>query len=541
MQTTDADTEQYLSAEQEKITEFVESNSVETDGTSDQSFLSNELPFNENMFDDLIPEQLGDTIPSSTEVSAVSDTEEPTPSEASAVSAMEEPKPPGGETVSDTEEPTQSEASTVVTAEVPTPSDSDINAPAETILPTTVATGEDKEEASGVYQETEEETLPASLSEERSVNESDKSEPEKPTGFMPHFSHEGLGETEFPEVSATFQNRQDISDANPQESSNRERQGLSITEPQGSSNGVRRELHKEDLQRPSEAEGNNLSKVNPEWETTMSRKDKNSKGALSVLLKMMFLFFLIVATWFVLDSTGLLKGKTAVIKEENFAKGAKVIEDKNSPADKRVYPFNRDTQFEGYLKGSELKTGEYYEIAENGVLTAVPYDPAADKSMKVEVPPDSLIVENKKNKKQEDKQTEAENKAKDDKSGKNAKNDKKDEKPKKGDDQKPAAGGNITLQDAVKNKVNETKIADYVFKQGKNYFVQVSAHRAYKTAEKLAADLKKKGYKAFVMKINKEGVKGEEGIWYRVRIGPFDNQEKALSVNKEFQNKTKKK
>ena len=78
-----------------------------------------------------------------------------------------------------------------------------------------------------------------------------------------------------------------------------------------------------------------------------------------------------------------------------------------------------------------------------------------------------------------------------------------------------------------------------MFKSGKKFYIQISAHRSFETAEKVAKDLKKKGYNSFIMKVKKEGVRGEDGVWYRVRVGPYDKEEKALEVNKTL-NKNKK-
>lgn len=246
---------------------------------------------------------------------------------------------------------------------------------------------------------------------------------------------------------------------------------------------------------------------------------KEEKSPFSVLGKMLLVLGLMVATWYVLDSSGLLKGKRASLNQEDLALGSMVITDSNSLSDKREYPFNRDTQNDGNLKGTIFKDGKYFEVAENGVLTAVDYDTSSQKKIKVTVPPDSLLAKDTKKEKKEDTKGKGRDKEKD-----------KD---------KTTNSGNITLQDAVKNKVKENKIADHVFKSGKKFFVQISAHRSFDTAEKIALDLKKKGYSSFVMKVKKEGVRGEDGVWYRVRIGPYDNETKALEVNKIF-NKNKK-
>lgn len=254
-----------------------------------------------------------------------------------------------------------------------------------------------------------------------------------------------------------------------------------------------------------------------EEEKPMSSEETEEKSTYSVLLKMLLLLGLMVATWFILDSTGLLKGKPASLNNEDLAKGAVVITDSNSLADQREYPYNKDTQNDAILKGTIVKAGKYYEVAENGVLTPVDYDTSSKKQIKVTVPPDSLITKST---------------TKDKKGGKG-----KDSKEK--EKEKATGAGNIALQDAVKNKVNEKKIADFVFKSGKKFYIQISAHRSFETAEKVAKDLKKKGYNSFIMKVKKEGVRGEDGVWYRVRVGPYDKEEKALEVNKTL-NKNKK-
>ncbi len=261
-------------------------------------------------------------------------------------------------------------------------------------------------------------------------------------------------------------------------------------------------------------------------ETVEMKSEKNrdesepeeSKGTFSVLIKMLIVLIVIIATYFILSASGFLKGKSAVITEDHLAKGAVVIGDSSSFADKREYPFNRDTQNDLNVTGVSVKSGQYYEVAENGTLNAIQYDTAKVKNYKVTVPPDSLLNKN-------------EPKAK---KGEKSK-DKKEKEPGKKTDP-----GNIALQDAVKNKVKEKKLVDYVFKAGKKYFVQVSAHRSFETAEKLAKELTHKGYKAFIMKIKKDGVEGENGIWYRVRVGPFDKEDKAMEINTALNTKKKK-
>lgn len=254
----------------------------------------------------------------------------------------------------------------------------------------------------------------------------------------------------------------------------------------------------------------------------MEEETEPPKSQLSVLIKMLIVLAVIIATYFILQASGYLRGKNAVKTDENLAQGALVIVDSNLLADNREYPFNKDTQNDVNIKGAAFKDGRYFEVEENGTLNPVLYDTSTEKTYKVFVPFDSAAVKEEKKAK------------KDDKSKKEV-----DKKPvKKADDN--SNSGNITLQDAVKNKVKETKIADFIFKSGKKYYVQISAHRAFDTAEKLAKELKKKGYKSFVMKIKKSGVAGEEGVWYRVRVGPFDKEEKAREVNNTLNPKLKK-
>ncbi len=245
---------------------------------------------------------------------------------------------------------------------------------------------------------------------------------------------------------------------------------------------------------------------------------EESRGTFSVLIKMLIVLIVIIATYFILSASGFLKGKSANISEANLAQGALIISDSSSIVDKREYPFNRDTQNDLNVTGVSVKSGQYYEVAENGILNPISYDTSKVLNYKVTVPPDSMLGKKEVKEKKGDKS--------------------KDKKEK--DSGKKTEPGNIALQDAVKNKVKETKLADYVFKSGKKYFVQVSAHRSFDTAEKLAKELNKKGYKAFIMKIKKDGVEGENGVWYRVRVGPYDKEGKAMEINTALNTKKKK-
>ncbi len=266
---------------------------------------------------------------------------------------------------------------------------------------------------------------------------------------------------------------------------------------------------------------NNVNTVKDE-SRVMEEETEPPKSQLSVLIKMLIVLAVIIATYFILQASGFLRGKNAVQTDENLAQGALVIVDSNLLADDREYPFNKDTQNDVNIKGATFKDGRYFEVEENGTLNPVLYDTSTEKTYKVFVPFDSAASKEDKKVKKDDKgKKEVDNKT-----------------TKKADEN--SNNGNITLQDAVKNKVKETKIADFIFKSGKKYFVQISAHRAFDTAEKLAKELKKKGYKSFVMKIKKSGVAGEEGVWYRVRVGPYENEEKAREVNNTLNPKLKK-
>jgi cell division protein FtsN len=259
------------------------------------------------------------------------------------------------------------------------------------------------------------------------------------------------------------------------------------------------------------------------------KESKNKNPQMSILIKMIVVLIVLIGLYFLLDATGYLRGKNAVKSDINLALGAFVISDSGSLADKRQYPFNRDTQEDGNYNSTFLKDGQYYEVEENGTLNPIVYDTSKAKFYKVSAPPIDSVAEKA--------DAEAKN-SKDKKVDKEKKSEK--DKNKKKTEQEKSDNGNITLQNSVKNKVKETKVADFVYKSGKKYFVQISAHRAFATAEKLAKELKKKGYRAFIMKVKKDGISGEEGIWYRVRIGPYDKEDKAIEVNKELNQKKKK-
>lgn len=160
----------------------------------------------------------------------------------------------------------------------------------------------------------------------------------------------------------------------------------------------------------------------------MEEETEPPKSQLSVLIKMLIVLAVIIATYFILQASGYLRGKNAVKTDENLAQGALVIVDSNLLADNREYPFNKDTQNDVNIKGAAFKDGRYFEVEENGTLNPVLYDTSTEKTYKVFVPFDSAAVKEEKKAK------------KDDKSKKEV-----DKKPlKKADDN--SNSGNITLQ-----------------------------------------------------------------------------------------------
>lgn len=69
----------------------------------------------------------------------------------------------------------------------------------------------------------------------------------------------------------------------------------------------------------------------------------------------------------------------------------------------------------------------------------------------------------------------------------------------------------------------------------KGYFVQVAAFQNLEDAERQAKSLTDKGYKIIVVKADIAG----KGTWHRVRLGPFDDLDKAKSFAIDFEKKEK--
>ena len=70
---------------------------------------------------------------------------------------------------------------------------------------------------------------------------------------------------------------------------------------------------------------------------------------------------------------------------------------------------------------------------------------------------------------------------------------------------------------------------------GGKYTVQLGSFQNIDTAYKLEKSLNQKGYPSFVIK----AVIPEKGTWYRVRVGTFNNKEKAGEYGKKIKNKEK--
>ncbi|MBA4319526.1 MAG: hypothetical protein C0412_14080 [Flavobacterium sp.] len=78
--------------------------------------------------------------------------------------------------------------------------------------------------------------------------------------------------------------------------------------------------------------------------------------------------------------------------------------------------------------------------------------------------------------------------------------------------------------DILREIKNESKVAGNVYKDGAQYYVQVSSWKNVTKAEQEAKKLKTKGLDAFVVKAYIEQFKG---TWYRVRVGGFKTKEEA--------------
>lgn len=68
-----------------------------------------------------------------------------------------------------------------------------------------------------------------------------------------------------------------------------------------------------------------------------------------------------------------------------------------------------------------------------------------------------------------------------------------------------------------------------------SYFVQIASFQDHTAANKRAGDLSKKGYNVVVVKANIP----HKGTWYRVRIGPFENIDKAKTAASGIEKKEK--
>jgi len=74
---------------------------------------------------------------------------------------------------------------------------------------------------------------------------------------------------------------------------------------------------------------------------------------------------------------------------------------------------------------------------------------------------------------------------------------------------------------------NETEVSKNIYYDGNTYSLQISSWKHQIYAEREAKKLINKGYSAFIVKAY---VKKFEGIWHRVRIGPYQTLEKAKSI-----------
>ncbi|MBK7868986.1 MAG: hypothetical protein IPJ75_19400 [Ignavibacteriales bacterium] len=150
--------------------------------------------------------------------------------------------------------------------------------------------------------------------------------------------------------------------------------------------------YEESTQEPLIQEQDNGNTIKDE-SRAMEEETEPPKSQLSVLIKMLIVLAVIIATYFILQASGYLRGKNAVKTDENLAQGALVIVDSNLLADNREYPFNKDTQNEVNIKGAAFKDGRYFEVEENGTLNPVLYDTSTEKTYKVFVTFDSAAAE----------------------------------------------------------------------------------------------------------------------------------------------------
>ena len=99
--------------------------------------------------------------------------------------------------------------------------------------------------------------------------------------------------------------------------------------------------------------------------------------------------------------------------------------------------------------------------------------------------------------------------------------------------------GNPAIKQAAAGNANksvnaaataETKIGNRIFSDGKNYYLQISSWPNRIRADEEVTRLKSLGFNAFIVEVN---LPQKGGIWYRVRVGPFNSGKET----EEFMNK----
>ncbi|MGK9367579.1 SPOR domain-containing protein [Melioribacter sp. Ez-97] len=74
------------------------------------------------------------------------------------------------------------------------------------------------------------------------------------------------------------------------------------------------------------------------------------------------------------------------------------------------------------------------------------------------------------------------------------------------------------------NPANDIHVYKTIFTDGSRYYVQTSSWRNEAKAINEVSNWKRKGHKAYIMKVN---IPEKGGIWFRVRVGPFNSESEA--------------
>ncbi len=84
----------------------------------------------------------------------------------------------------------------------------------------------------------------------------------------------------------------------------------------------------------------------------------------------------------------------------------------------------------------------------------------------------------------------------------------------------------LTLEDGALyiNPENDIHVYKTIFSDGSKYYVQTSSWRNESKAIDEVGNWKRKGYSSFIMKVN---IPEKGGLWFRVRVGPFNSENEA--------------